>query len=224
MEGRLMIKAFIFDMDGVITDTVEYHCRSWQVITDREGWEFDSKINEKLLGLTRVDSLKQIMAHNNLQLSSEEMAAICQEKNDNFVKTVAAMNEADLLPGIKRLLLALKARGYKLSVASASKNAPLVLKSIGIDGLFDNISDGSHVKYGKPAPDIFLHAADQLGVPPEYCVVFEDAVAGVEAARAAGMRVVGIGDKTALQYADLVYTSPIDIDVNEMLNEFSNRA
>ena len=215
-----MIEAFVFDMDGVITDTVEYHCRSWQVITDREGWEFDSTINKKLLGLTRVDSLKQIMAHNNLRLSKEEMAAICKEKNDNFVKTIAAMSEADLLPGIKELLVALKNRGYKLSVASASKNAPLVLNSIGIDGLFDNISDGSHVKQGKPAPDIFLHAANQLGVRPENCVVFEDAVAGVEAARAAGMRVVGIGDQDALKQADCVYASPKDIDIDEMLSKF----
>jgi len=215
-----MIEAFVFDMDGVITDTVEYHCRSWQVITDREGWEFDSTINKKLLGLTRVDSLKQIMAHNNLRLSKEEMAAICKEKNDNFVKTIAAMSEADLLPGIKELLVALKNRGYKLSVASASKNAPLVLNSIGIDGLFDNISDGSHVKQGKPAPDIFLHAANQLGVRPENCVVFEDAVAGVEAARAAGMRVVGIGDLGVLKHADCVYASPKDVDIDEMLSKF----
>ncbi|MFA6074309.1 MAG: beta-phosphoglucomutase [Negativicutes bacterium] len=218
-----MIEAFIFDMDGVITDTVGYHCQSWQVIADREGWEFDDKINEKLLGLTRVDSLKQIMVHNDLQLSQEEMDAICKEKNDNFVKMIDAMSESDLLPGIKQLLLTLKKCGYKLSVASASKNAPLVLKSIGIDGLFDNISDSSHVKRGKPAPDVFLHAAARLGVKPENCVVFEDAVAGVEAALAAGMHVVGIGDKAALYRADCVYASPLDVDLEEILNKVQNR-
>ena len=218
-----MIEAFIFDMDGVITDTVDYHCRSWQVIADREGWDFDSKINERLLGLTRSDSLRQIMAHNNLQLSPEEIEAICTEKNDNFLKTIDTMNESDLLPGIKQLLLQLKASGFKLSVASASKNAPRVLASIGIDGLFDNISDGSHVQRGKPAPDVFLHAANRLGVKPENCVVFEDAAAGVDAAIAAGMRVVGIGDATVLGRADCVYPSPADVDLAAVLAKIDQR-
>jgi len=218
-----MIEAFIFDMDGVITDTVDYHCQSWQVIADREGWEFDRKINEQLLGLTRVDSLRKIIAHNKLHLSPEEITAICEEKNTNFLKTIDAMTEADLLPGIKQLLLQLRANGYKLSVASASKNAPRVLASIGIAELFDNISDGSHVQRGKPAPDVFLHAATQLGVKPEHCVVFEDAAAGVDAALAAGMRVVGIGDKTILQRADCVYASPAEVDLAEVLAKVDQR-
>lgn len=198
------IKAIIFDLDGVITDTAEYHFLSWKRLADEEGIPFSRDTNELLRGVSRRESLNLILAeagHNLPEAAKEEMMA---RKNRYYTEMIAGVSAADLLPGVRSLLDEIQAAGLKAAIASASRNAPAVVQRLGIQEQLSALAHGGSVQRQKPAPDLFLHTAQQLGLPPAACIVVEDAAAGIEAAHAAGMVAVGIGPPQRVGRAELV--------------------
>ena len=199
-----MIQAFIFDLDGVLTDTAEYHFLAWQQLATQLGIEFSRADNELLKGVDRMGSLELILQLGQKQLSLDEKLMLAEQKNTEYLKLVQTMSPADLFPGVLPLFSSLKAAGVKTALASASKNAALVLQKLGIPALFDYVADSNLIKNGKPDPEIFLTCAKALGVTPERCIGVEDAPAGVTAIKAAGMYALGIGEEHALTQADLV--------------------
>lgn len=197
-----MIRAFIFDLDGVITDTAEYHFRGWKRLADEEDIPFTREDNEHLRGVARRESLMLITQGR--EYSEEQILEMMERKNNYYLAFIKEITPNDLLPGAKELLQEIHAAGMKNALGSASKNAPDVIQRLGVRDLFDAISDGHSVERQKPAPDLFLHAANQLGLSPAECVVVEDAAAGIEAALAGGFRSVGLGPKERVGKADLV--------------------
>lgn len=199
------IKAFIFDLDGVLVDTAEYHYRGWKRLADEEGLPFDRKENEALRGISRRESLLLILKGRTLP--EEKIQEMMERKNRYYLEFIRGVAPADMLPGASELLQEIRAAGLKCAVGSASKNASQVVQQLGIASLLDAVSDGYSVANPKPAPDLFLHAAAQLGVPPAECVVVEDAAAGIQAAQAGGFRSVGLGPVERVGAADLVLPS-----------------
>ncbi|TCZ76672.1 beta-phosphoglucomutase [Paenibacillus albiflavus] len=204
------MKAVVFDLDGVITDTAKYHYQAWKNMADKLGIEIDIEFNEQLKGVSRIDSLKRILAHGN-QLESYEPAEIerlANEKNEEYKDLIQLVTAADLLPGIESFLKELKAHGIRMAIGSASKNAPAILARLGILQDFDYIVDVSEIVNGKPSPDIFLKAIEGLGVAADEAIGVEDAEAGIEALRSAGIYSIGIGvegDTTLTSTAELTY-------------------
>lgn len=207
------VKAFIFDLDGVITDSAELHYLAWKQLADELGIPMDRAFNERLKGISRMDSLELILTHGKREhdFTSEEKETLATKKNDHYKALIGTLSEKDVLPGIMDLLQALQANEIKIGLASASKNASLVIKRLGIQSFFDTIVDAATVANGKPNPEIFLKAADSLMVPYETCIGVEDAAAGVEAIKAAGMYAVGVGTPKVMEKAD--YTV---IETNEL--------
>ncbi|HLU11168.1 MAG TPA: beta-phosphoglucomutase [Oceanobacillus sp.] len=191
MQVSVEIKAFIFDLDGVITDTAEYHFLSWKRLADEEGLPFTRQDNEMLRGVSRRESLNRLLKGK--QIDEATAQAWMQRKNEYYVGLLNQLTPDDLLPGIRELITAAKAAGLKLAIASASKNANTVLERLQVRELFDAVGDGYSVVNTKPAPDLFIWTAGRLNVSPPNAVVFEDAEAGVEAALVGGFWVVGIG-------------------------------
>jgi kojibiose phosphorylase len=199
---KFPILGAIFDLDGVLTDTSEHHYLGWKRLADEEGLPFDRQTNEALRGVSRRESLNRLLRGE--PVPEEKMQALMERKNRYYQESIAALTPQNLLPGARELLEDLGDLGVKIAIGSASQNARAVIERLGIAGLVDAISDGNSVARQKPAPDLFLHAAEQLGVPPEQCVVFEDAEAGILAALAAGMWAVGIGPLERVGAAYLV--------------------
>lgn len=160
-----MIKGFIFDLDGVITDTAELHYEAWKHLSDDMDWEFNRELNEKLRGISRMDSIKVIMDHNHVTLDDATVAELATKKNDIYVASLDHMTPDDYLPGARELLTHLRSEGFKVALGSASKNAIKVLKQLNATHFFDVIGDGNSVSKSKPEPDIFLYAAEKLGLP-----------------------------------------------------------
>lgn len=212
------IKGFIFDLDGVITDTAEYHYHSWQKLADEEGLLFNRKINEKLRGVSRMQSLEIIL--DGKDIPAKQKKEWTDRKNEYYQKSLEKISKADILDDMEAKLKKLKAAGYKIAVGSSSRNARKVLKCLEISDLFDTISDGNSVENAKPAPDLFLHTADKLGLKAEECVVVEDAESGIEAALAAKMKAVGIGPESRVGRAHLIYANVDSLDFDEVLNKF----
>lgn len=208
-------KAFIIDLDGVLTDTAELHYQGWRRMAAEEGLPFDREANEKLRGLSRRASLEAILAGR--EVGEEKIQELMARKNSYYRELIKKMSPAHLLPGALNLLDELACKGFALALASASRNARDVLRNLQLEGYFDFIADGHSVSRSKPAPDLFLFAASSLGVEPGACVVIEDAAAGVSAARAAGMAVVGIGPRERVGDADLIYPSVAEIAVDKMV-------
>ncbi len=198
-----MIKGFIFDLDGVITDTAELHFLAWKKLSDDMGWKFDREVNEKLRGVSRMDSIHIIKDHNNAEVPEEKLVELATLKNDIYVDSLDQMTPDDYLPGAQELLNLLRVEGFKVALGSASKNSSKVLTQLGANKYFDIIGDGNSVSKSKPAPDIFLFGAEQLGLEPEECIVYEDAEAGVDAAKAGGFHSVGIGPADRVGHADV---------------------
>ncbi len=211
-----MIRAFIFDLDGVLTDTAEYHYRAWKRLADEEGLPFTREDNEHLRGIPRRESLLLILKGRSAP--EEKLQALMERKNRYYLEFIREVTPRDLLPGARELLDELRSAGLKVALGSASKNAREVLERLSILPLFDAISDGYSVERQKPAPDLFLHAAAQLGLPPAECVVVEDAAAGIEAARAGGFRTVGLGPRERVGAADAVFPSLVGVRLRDLLD------
>lgn len=208
------VKAVIFDMDGVITDTVHYHYLSWKRLAEEENIDFSEKDNEKLLGLSREDSLTIFLKGRSA--SPQERAELLERKNRYFLELIQDLSAKDLLPGVYNLIQNLRARGLKLGIASSSKNCKMIIEKLGITSLFDSITDGWEVKNAKPAPDLFLIAADKLKTPPEKCVVIEDSTAGIEAATRANMWSIGIGPSERVGKAHIRFDTMAEIDLKQI--------
>ncbi|MDP9079106.1 MAG: beta-phosphoglucomutase [Bacteroidota bacterium] len=212
------IKACIFDLDGVIVDTAVYHYKAWKRLADELGINFTEHDNERLKGVSRVRSLEIILELGHVTKTPEEQQELATRKNDWYVEMINRMTPAEILPGAKEFLETCRAAGIKTALGSASKNSSTILNKIGLSHLFDTIVDGNHVSKAKPDPEVFLKGAEALGVIPVECVVFEDAIAGVEAAINGGMKVVGIGLPEVLSEANIVI-SGLDKMSLEILNE-----
>lgn len=184
-----MIKGFIFDLDGVLTDTAEYHYQAWKRLADKLAIPLDREMNEQLKGISRMDSLDRILALGDPTKSytTEEKERLADEKNEDYKKLILNVTPADLLPGIADLLADLKTAGIRLALASASKNGPVIMEKLGIADLFDTVVDPAGLKNGKPDPEIFSKGAQQLQLKPTECVGVEDAQAGIAAINAAGI-------------------------------------
>ncbi|MCH4889064.1 beta-phosphoglucomutase [Acidaminobacter sp. JC074] len=198
------IKALIFDMDGVITETSEMHYEAWKKTADKLEIPFDKHFNEQLKGISRRASLMKILERGNKSCSEDEIQDLMHDKNEFYVSLIEGYTQNDLNPGIYELMETLKENGIKIAVASASKSAPMLVEKMNIMQFVDCIVDPASVP-GKPAPDIFLKAAEILGLDPSLCIGVEDAEAGVEAIKSADMFAIGIGDSEILKKADIVF-------------------
>ena len=187
-------KGIIFDLDGVICSTDHYHYLAWKALADRLGVYFDETINNRLRGVSRMASLEIVLERADRAYSPEEKAAFAEEKNNCYRELLKNMSPADLSPEVSSTLDALRGRGLLLGIGSSSKNTKFILSQIGLGDYFDKISDGTNITRSKPDPEVFLKAAEYLGLAPADCLVVEDAKAGIEAARAAGMDSAAIGD------------------------------
>lgn len=210
-------KAFIFDLDGVIVDTAKYHFLAWKKLAGTIGIDFTEHQNEQLKGVSRVKSLEKILAWGNKSISDAEFTRLMGFKNDDYLTYIDKMDEEEILPDVTKTLDFLRGKKQHIALGSASKNARMILEKVNILEKFDVIVDGNDVTKGKPDPEVFLKAAQHLNVPPEHCIVFEDAVAGIQAANNAQMISIGIGDKDTLHEADYVFN-----DFTEMSIEFLN--
>lgn len=214
-----MTKAIIFDLDGVIVDTAKFHFLAWKSLADELGYFFDEKVNERLKGVSRMRSLEIILEVNGAteKFTDDEKAEMAARKNDLYVSFVKTLKPGDMLPGVEEFLSRAKAAGLKTAVASVSKNAPLVLKCLGAADKFDYVADAARVTRSKPAPDIFLDCARALGVDPADCIGVEDAQAGIEAIKAAGMYAVGINVDVTTVEPDLHLRSTAELDFDKIV-------
>jgi kojibiose phosphorylase len=210
----LPIKGVIFDLDGVLTDTSELHYLAWKKLADKEKINFTKEDNESLRGIPRRESLLLILKDK--KASESEIEEMMERKNNYYIESISTLTKKDLLPGARDFLVNLRANGIKTAVGSASKNARTVIEKLGITDLLDAIADGSSVKNQKPAPDLFLYAAKLIKSPPSQCVVFEDAAAGIESAIAGGMWAIGIGPKSRLERAHVIFQNLEELSVKKM--------
>ena len=201
------MKAIIFDLDGVICHTDEYHFLAWKAMADSMGIYFDRDINNRLRGVSRMASLEIVLENYKGQLSQAEKEALAAQKNELYKESLKQMSAADLSAEVKSTLDTLRSRGYKLAIGSSSKNAPFILQQLGLSGYFDAISDGNNIIHSKPDPEVFVKAAEMLCVPCNQCLVVEDAVAGAQAGKAGGMQVACVGDAAIEKAGDYNLTS-----------------
>ncbi len=187
-------KAVIFDLDGVICFTDKYHYQAWKEMADGIGVYFDEVINNRLRGVSRMASLDIILERSEKSYTEKEKEKLAAQKNEIYKKLLEQMSPADLSDEVKNTLDELRKRGYKLAIGSSSKNTKMILKQLGLDGYFDAISDGTNITHSKPDPEVFLKAAQFLGMDPEACLVVEDALAGIDAAVAGGFDSAGVGE------------------------------
>lgn len=213
-----MIKACIFDLDGVIVDTAKYHYLAWKKLADELGINFTLEDNERLKGVSRMQSLEIILELGNLKLEEKEKYALAEKKNKWYVEYISKMDKSEVLPGVEEFIDKLRENNIKTAIASASKNTRIILERLDLAKKFDVIIDGTMISKAKPDPEIFLKAAEYLKVQPNECVVFEDAVAGVEAAKKAGMKVIGVGDPDILKDAHTVIQSFEGLDLSIIYN------
>src|SRR5215211_2234351 len=212
-----MIRGFIFDLDGVLTDTAEYHFRGWKRLADELGIPFTREDNEDLRGISRRESLMLVLKGRDY--SEEQMQEMMERKNRYYLEFIQDISSRDLLPGARNLLEEIRAAGLKSAVGSASRNASGVIDRLGIAELLEVIADGHSVALQKPAPDLFLYAAAQLRLRPPECVVVEDAAAGIEAARAGGFPSIGLGPRERVAKADLILPSLDNAHLNDLLQK-----
>ncbi len=209
MEKSRILKAVIFDLDGVVTDSAKYHYLAWKELADELNIPFDEEYNEKLKGVSRMESLELILKNGNAEnnYSAEEKARLADKKNEHYKELIKEITPADMLPGIENFLKEIKANNIKTALASVSKNAPFIIKQLQAEKYFDYIADAAAVPNAKPFPDIFLVGAEALEVKPENCIGVEDARTGIEAIHRAGMLAVGVGTPAEMEEADLVLTT-----------------
>jgi beta-phosphoglucomutase len=210
-------KGFIFDLDGVIVDTAKYHFLAWKRLAKSLDIDFTEEENEQLKGVSRVKSLEKILSWGNKTISENKFTELMAKKNEEYLSYIADMGSDEILPDVPRVFNTLIAKQQPISLGSASKNARIILDRVDLKKHFDAIVDGNDVSKAKPDPEVFLIAAKLLNMKPENCVVFEDSVAGVEAANTANMISIGIGSKDVLGHAQYVFK-----DFKEISDEFLN--
>lgn len=213
----MWLKACIFDLDGVIVDTAKYHYLAWKRLADGMGINFTEKDNERLKGVSRMASLEIILEIGGRSLSQDEKEKLADRKNRWYVESISRMTPDEILPGALEFITSLKRENIRVALGSASKNTPMILDRVGMTDVFDAVADGNTVHKAKPDPEVFLKAASMLGIKPEYCIVFEDAAAGIEAALNAGMRCVGIGKREVLKDADIVVKGLNEITIEKLI-------
>lgn len=211
-----MIKACIFDLDGVLVDTAHYHFLAWKRLAKEFDYELTEEINEQLKGVSRMKSLEIVLKHANISLEEQRKQSLADRKNGWFTGYVNNMKPEELYPGVKELFSMLKKDNIRIALASSSKNAQTIIEILGIQHEFEAVVDGNMIVHSKPDPEIFLLAAQKLGLRPADCLVFEDAEAGVEAAIAAGMKCVGIGSPAQLDKANRVVKSISDFNYADL--------
>ena len=208
-------KGFIFDLDGVIVDTAKYHYLAWKKLANELGFEFTEEQNEMFKGVSRKRCLEILLDLGNVDASQEQFDKWMVEKNEDYLSYIDKMDESEILPKVKKVLKYLKKKDQPIALGSASKNAQPILEKVGLLDDFQTIVDGNHVTKAKPDPEVFLIAANDLNMKPEDCIVFEDSVAGIQAANIANMISIGIGDKKVLHEADYIFK-----DFTEMKKKF----
>lgn len=211
----MTIRGFIFDLDGVLTDTAEYHYRGWKRLAEEEGIHFTREDNDFLRGIPRRESLLLILKDR--IYPEAKILEMMERKNSYYLEFIREITPKDLLPGARELLEEIHQAGMKAALGSASRNARDVVQRLGIADMLDAIADGNSVERQKPAPDLFVHAARQLGLQSSECVVVEDAAAGIEAARAGGFHTIGLGPKERVGDADVVLESLKDVNLPLLL-------
>jgi beta-phosphoglucomutase len=212
-----MIKALIFDLDGVVVDTAKYHYLAWKKIAEELGFDFTEKDNERLKGVSRMHSLEILLEIGGIELSEAEKLKLMENKNRDYLSYIYKMTPDEILPGVIQILKIAKEKGLKTAIGSVSKNAKVILEKINLISYFDSIIDGLQISKGKPDPEVFLKGAQELNVKPEECLVFEDSEAGIEAAIKGSMHVVGIGEKETLGKAEMVVPGFENIELDTFL-------
>ena len=210
------IKAVIFDLDGVLVDTAKYHYLAWKRLAEELNIEFSLQDNERLKGVSRMQSLEIILEIGNITLDYDTKIELAEKKNIWYVEYISKLTPKDILPGVIGFLKSIKVDGIKIALGSASKNSMLILNKLNLTNYFDAIIDGTKVSKAKPDPEVFLKGAEALKVLPSECIVFEDAEAGVEAAINAGMYCIGIGSKNILKKANLVLSGFSDMTFDKL--------
>jgi len=216
----MTIRAFIFDLDGVLTDTAEFHYQAWKKLAYEEGLPFSREENEALRGISRRESLTILLKGR--RMSEEQIQTLMERKNRYYLEQIRKLNNTDVLPGALALLQEIRSAGLKIAIASASKNAAEVVERLGLRAMIDVLVDGYMVTRTKPAPEIFLLAAERLGEAPESCVVVEDAAAGIQAAKSAGMFTIGIGPRQRVGAADLVLNSLAESKLSDIIRRLTS--
>lgn len=208
------VKGCLFDLDGVIVDTAKYHYLAWKRLAAELGFEFRKEDNERLKGVSRMASLDILLSVGGLCFDEEKKLEFAEKKNNWYVEYISAMDKSEILPGVEQFIKQLKAKGIKVGIGSASKNTMMILNNLEIAGLFDTIVDGNKVSKAKPDPEVFVLGAKELGLDVNNCVVFEDAEAGIEAGKRAGMKTIGIGSPQILKEADKVVPGFANADLS----------
>ncbi|MFW5632016.1 MAG: beta-phosphoglucomutase [Acetivibrio ethanolgignens] len=208
-----MHKGLLFDLDGVIVDTAKYHYLAWKEIADELGIDFTEQDNERLKGVSRMQSFEIVLEVGGKTMSREEKEQYCEKKNEVYLTYIRKLKESEILPGIRAFLEDVKEKGYKIALGSASKNSRLILDRLHLTEIFDEIIDGTKTSKAKPDPEVFVLGAKALGFACEECIVFEDAKAGIEAAHAGGMQAVGIGSRSRLPEADFNIPGFADMEI-----------
>lgn len=219
-----MIKALIFDLDGVITETAELHFKAWEQTLAKRGISYTFEENKALKGLPRKSTLEAILKLKNLELEENEFEQVLREKNEIYISSLSSLSQNDILPNIKKLLLDAKQKGLKLALASSSLNATTILKTINLFDIFDFIVDPNNIKNGKPSPEIFIAAAIGVGALPSQCIGFEDAIEGIKGIKKAKMNAVAISygvNAPWEEYADVIYQNTSEINLENLLNKFN---
>ena len=214
-------KGFIFDLDGVIVDTAKYHFLAWRNLANSLDIDFTKEQNEQLKGVSRIKSLEKILNWGNKTVSADEFEKLLVQKNEEYLEYISKMDESEILPDTEKVLEFLIQNNQGIALGSASKNAVPILEKINLLSKFECIVDGNSVIKGKPNPEVFLKAADGLNVPASQCIVFEDSIAGIQAANAADMVSIGIGEQTVLHEADYVFKDFTELSI-EFLKSLMN--
>jgi beta-phosphoglucomutase len=212
-----MKKGIIFDLDGVIVSTDEYHYKAWSKLAAEEGIYFDRQINERLRGVSRMESLFIVLEQSEKTYSKEKLQAMAERKNSYYKELLSGLTPGHILSGVTNLLTELETRGIKIAIGSSSRNTPFILEQIGLADRFEVVADGNSITNSKPDPEVFLLAAKLLNISPVDCVIVEDAKAGIDAAKAAGGVAVAVGSAAGYVKADYSYTSMEDIQLADIL-------
>lgn len=223
---KTVIKGFIFDLDGVLTDTAEYHYQAWKALAEDIDIEIDREFNEQLKGISRLESLERILAYGNKQdqFSEAQKNQLAEKKNEHYKELIQEITANDLLEGISDFLLELESSGIKLALASASKNAPFILEKLEIADKFLEIVNPAELEKGKPDPEIFIKGAEQLNLTTQECIGVEDAEAGIQSINDAGMFSVGVGSDKSMKDADYYVEKTSELNVDKILREWEKQS